>query len=462
MSVFSINLAEMKRAITGLENYEQALEKGYSQVKCVADSLDGDMKTAKAMIDNILWNMRDETAKVRQLKEAGYNIISEIAMTENNLAADEDILSENPFNEFFENISEKIGKFVDELIITPEERVEMENRINELINNNPDIINMSDSEKNELISLYEKLYPKQGNDIDEFLAPLEKNGHDEHIQNIKLLAYTAEEPYKSMFFENIGRFSIKDEPLPEGGSQNYSARDKEIWIDVNGWETNSITRDTYTTFFHECGHAIDDVVILGDATLSDSYRNENNQYLKDILEMDVRNCIRTNVDEYFVSSENNYSELQKMLIKFEVEKAIMNCADFEKYPPTFSNIDVEKCYDTVVYDIRQTVSCTSSDIYGGFTGNTLKTDSAHGAVSEHNGVQSSYWIYEEAGKEGDGTFEPEIESDGSYSYKDSISHEFFADYFAAHMSRDSDELAGVDTQFPEGSIFFEDMVSVMQ
>lgn len=307
--------------------------------------------------------------------------------------------------------------------------------------------------KDNFIKEYELSHPEIGKNMDECLKGIKsKENGEEHIRNIKVLAYTAEEPYRSLFLESVDKVKINTYDLPdEEGSQYYCSG--EVYFRLKDWLYYSdgtprpITSDTYTTFFHEFGHAIDDLEAPGYKFLTDTFVDENGNTLHAVLENNVRETIRDSADDYL--TEMGYTDNEIITIKAEVESAIMNCVDYSnsKYKPIFSSQDVKDCYYAVVSDVKKQISGSSSDVFGGYTGNTLMTNCRHSAI---NG-RSVYWL--KGDFDNTGTFIPDKTADGSNVYTNKQPHEYFAEYMAAQMTRNNRELKGLDAYNDATDVF---------
>ena len=114
---------------------------------------------------------------------------------------------------------------------------------------------LTDEDKIEFVELYEKLYPLDKKKMSSMSSIFENDGYDGYeidLMNIKILAYTAEEPYKSIYLDNISKVTEGDLHY-SGGS--YASGGK-FFVTVDDWDDKSNSA-TYSTFFHETTHCID-------------------------------------------------------------------------------------------------------------------------------------------------------------------------------------------------------------
>lgn len=168
------------------------------------------------------------------------------------------------------------------------------------------LLNTPDPDMDALIDEFEKKHVIVAWLFDLFLESGDNNMlNDDDKRNIKYLTYTAPEPYRSIFLTNLNSFMIGDGDLydkDKKGIAQYKHRTGQDYIDYNYPSCfGSDPRGPYTTFFHECGHCIDDnadaakfwgwdteyfeyysdelgKTNLHDLILYDVYRNENNPY----------------------------------------------------------------------------------------------------------------------------------------------------------------------------------------
>lgn len=454
MADFYINVNQVKNAIKELDEIIKTLNVHSESLRAIRNGLSSTVPQLQKTVDSIIKEISRERQVVCTLKEVGEQIVIEVQKTEYR------IISGDRINKEIKKFLEGVAEYIDDLILTKEEREKIEQEIEKIISENADVTQMSDEEKEHLIDLYEQLYPEQGRNIDSVLEPMVDEGYDDHVQNIKVLAYTAEEPYRSLFLDNVGDVNIID--LDCNTTQNYNHGKGGISLDIDKWEENPpLDSGTYATFFHECSHAIDYQFGEDGTPYTQMYKDSDGNTLNDILENNVREDIANSAEEYLDSV--GYSEEEKAAIKSEVEDAILNCADI-KQPggkPTFSSDDVEDCYDAVVSDLKGNVSGSSSDIYGGLTGNTLRNGSGHTAVrTNEEGEKWSYWTYGTYDSETN-SFVPNTDEDGSLSYKPSIGKEFFAEYMAAYMTGDVDEMKGIEAYSDDTEDYIKDLINTM-
>ncbi len=378
--------------------------------------------------------------------------------------------------------------------LTREEYEEYEVLTAKALTSDP-VLSLTEDEKKRFIELYEKLYPSDADNMQSLVSIFEKAGYagyEEDLINIKVLAYTADEPYKSVYIENISK--VQEGELDYTGWSNTSYG--VFHINLAG-VTGQKTSVTYSTFFHETSHCID--YYLGDEKVfTASYRDGNTGLsLQNALENDVRMRIYNTVNDYFKVNAS-YTMEQQAAIRGYVEDAIMNQVDYLSYGnPDFSMIvdsdplvsenDVNQCYSQVIIDIQGDVVGFSNDIYGGLTGNTLLNPRGerHGAIRRSDGEYRVYWILGgidtdgsdlyimlENGERYDETIdftdqtqwknsdldESVIMSEADVVYKDSIAGEFFANSMEANLCRDPNELKACNFYYQDTIDYFNKML----
>lgn len=381
--------------------------------------------------------------------------------------------------------------------LTREEYEEYEALTAKTLTSDP-VLSLTEEEKKRFIELYEMLYPIDADNMKSIVSIFEKEGYagyEEDLMNIKVLAYTADEPYKSVYIDNIS--TVREGELDYTGWSNAS--NGVFHVNLAG-VTGQKTPATYSTFFHETSHCID-YYLGSEKDFTASYRDGNTDLsLQNVLENDVRTRIYNTVDDYF-KHNSGYTVEQQKAIRAYVEDAIMNQVDYPSYGnPDFAMIagsdplvnekDVNKCYSYVIKDIQNKLVGFANDNYGGLTGNTLLNPRGerHAAIRRDDGKYRVYWISGginsdgsdlyitlENGERHDETIdftdqtqwknsnldESVIMSDADVVYKDSIASEFFANSMAANLCRDSKDLRAYNFYYQDTIDYFEKMLEAM-
>lgn len=312
------------------------------------------------------------------------------------------------------------------------------------------------------------------------------DGWEEDMINIKFLAYSAPEPYKSLYIDNVDKATIGslNEPF------SYASGGK-FYIDISEFSINDAS--SYSKIFHETTHCID----YGMGNVSATYIDKNGNKLVDVLKKDVELRINNEID-LWVANNPGLSDEDVDLIREVVIDSIMNEVDIKQYgKPDLTVIlgtenkkvwvEADDCYDTVVKNIKSQVTGCVSDNYGGFTGNTLRSGKGHQAIRRENGKYRVYWV--EGTIEADGSMlkitldngtsyldpaqyqdlaekarlgsnfdEYLIMSDGEMIYSDNIAMEFLAQEMEAYMTGDPDRIKAFDFYYEDTMDYAEIMI----
>ena len=296
--------------------------------------------------------------------------------------------------------------------------------------------NVPAEEKDKVIRDFERDHAKEVKKLDKFLRSGDSDDlTEDDIRNIKYLIYTAEEPYRSIYLESVSKYKIKT--TNSGGDALYTPGIHKVTYDYPECFGED-PRGPYTTFFHEGGHAIDDLsnvskwlgsdtekfkvhsaaigheVTVREAIEYDVYYNRENKYsITSIAHKIIDNGTsgsRGNVDRVIEafkagnSSGLNKNDLEMYnAVKNEYFRANRGGAEFEAV----------------------------SDIYGAVSNNVLVNGFGH---------PQDYWKGDEtnAGKE------------------------LWAEYFSYHMAGDEESLYNLLRFFPEASkVLDQDRKSVV-
>ncbi len=394
-------------------------------------------------------------------------------------------------------VSDSFAAYLLRRNLSKEEYEEYEALTAKALKSDP-VLSLTAEEKKRFIELYETVYPSDTDNMKSIVSIFENEcyvGRKEDLMNIKVLVYTADEPYKSVYIKNISRV--------KKGDPNYTgypyASNGAFYVNL-AKGADKKTSVTYSEFFHETSHCID-YYLESETGFTVSYRDgDTGLSLQEVLEADVRTRIHNTVDDYFKANSGN-TIMQQEIIRAHVEDAIMNQIDYPSYGnPNFTLIvgtgpfvdpeDVKNCYNYVINDIQKRVVGFAGDNYGGLTGNTLLNPECgrHGAIRKGNGKHRLYWISGMIEEDGSNLYitlengerygeivdftdeeqcknsdldERVIMSEADVVYKDSIVKEFFANSMAANLCRDSDDLKAYDFYYQETTDYFEKMLEAM-
>ena len=264
-----------------------------------------------------------------------------------------------------------------------------------------------------LIEYYETLNPEDKKNMDKLFDGMIKDGNfDNDISNLKFIVYTADEPYKSVFLKYLPDMEIGTHDLPDNGSatQSYSPSKKKMTLDfdnTDGNNTPNITgvnnpRGPYVTFFHECGHAIDDLAMKDSEEKVNRHTSSfeyDGKLFQDVIKEDIHNFI-SEVAEDCIRKDSNFKGLSEREIK-DNSKVIANQMmkagndistlhqdmqnvyndarnEIGYYSFRIRNGKYEHRYKTGnKYNLRGADNGGFSDLLGGITDNTVSGDYNH-------------------------------------------------------------------------------------
>ena len=292
----------------------------------------------------------------------------------------------------------------------------------------------SNTEMDELINRFEKEHPEYAEKFDNLIASDKKKMlTEDDIRRIKYLAYTAEEPYRTIYLETLERYTIGDSNMAEG------AYYRSWYHDINFTYDECFGRDPrgpYTTFFHESGHGIDDLADLskemGDDT--DEFKGHNDGKGRDVT---IREAIEYDV-YYNKNNPHSVTSLAKDIInkgKSGSKGNIDNVIEaFKKGSPDGLNKNDRALYNAVRNAHQNETGRGPSmeavtDVYGGASKNALQNYKKSRMGYTHD---DDYW-----------------------NDQNNTSRELWAEYFSYHMAGDKEALNNLREYFPEAADILE-------
>lgn len=296
---------------------------------------------------------------------------------------------------------------------------------------------ISDADKDKVIEAYENLHPEWKNELDKLLKSGDPNTlSEEEIRDIKYIAYTADEPYRTIYLENIKKYKIGAIGDPDNKGAFYRPSTNKIYFedDDSGFEDDP--RGGYTTFFHESGHAMDN-------NIGDPFTEEFKFYseemgrevtLLEAIEYDVYN----NIEEKIREKTKDDASVERILNAFRYGNDTSNLSPKER-----------EVYDWVVSQYNRELAGerneAACDVYGGMT--NLKIDSKGGYGHRPDkgvSVDDYHYWYDDSGN-----------PTGLQS------KELWAEYFSYCMTGDEEALESLRKHFPEASKILDEMAKAM-
>ena len=290
-------------------------------------------------------------------------------------------------------------------------------RVKKLLEHYKSMDVVSNDDKDEFIRIYEIYNPEKKKKLDNLLSKLT----EEQIREVKYILYTADEPYRSIYLNELESYTIGNVSGSDTGV--FRPFDNTINVDMIKEPTNP--RGPYTTFFHESGHALDYNFYNDGNYYSLTYRNSDGQSLQDVIFEDVRNDIRQTIAKY-TSDEKMQENLLNYLISGK-----NNRGDLTKTEEKILE-NVLKAYKK---DITGMEKEAYSDIYGGATDNAIVGNYAH--------TQKNYW-YDE---------------DGNATGAQAV--ELWAEYYSYCMTDNEEALENLREHFPNAAKFLDEMAESM-
>ena len=293
---------------------------------------------------------------------------------------------------------------------------------------------ISDAEKEKVIRDYEKKHQKEAEIFDKFLDGDDSgNLTKDDIRNIKFLVYTSEEPFISIYLKSLSKYKIKTTNLDKGAyyqpwkhSVSYTYPDS----------FNEDPRGPYTTFFHEGGHAIDDLSDKAKWIGSDTEKFRVHSEAMD-KEVTLREAIEYDV-YYNKDNPHSMTSIANKIIaskKSGSDGNIKDVIDAFKFGNTSKlNKDDLKLYNAVKNEYLRTTGKDEryeavSDVYGGMSNNELRTGYGH---------DTNYW-----------------------KDKSKVGKELWAEYFSYNMAGDTENIRLLVEYFPEASKFLEQYANAL-
>lgn len=288
---------------------------------------------------------------------------------------------------------------------------------NPLANTNP-------NEMDDLIQDFESSHPDQVADLNEFLATGDPNNlTEDDIRNIKYLIYTAPEVYRNIYLNSISKFKMVATDNSDKGAFYTSWKHTITYSYPESFVDDP--RGPYTIFFHESGHAIDD---LSDVVKWLGSDTEKYKYHSDTLDKDMTMHEVIEYDVYY--NENNTHSIMS------IANDIIDCGiggsngnidnvinAFQTGDSSLLSNEDFKLYTAVKEEFTSNVSGATyeavSDVYGGVTNNELRSGYGH---------DTDYW------------------NDSTKAAK-----ELWAEFFSYNMAGDQTNLALLYEYFPEAS-----------
>lgn len=423
MNLFKVNTASMKKIASNLKS-------AASKTSDISNEVDG---------------IAREIRRTNNTYNAIGNRLEQLARSENNSAKNIETLQTSliAICTLYEDTESKIiGNTQDKSLHSiADSATQASNGVNGqqgnlLLKNTPD------ADKDKLIDEYEKNNPYDAKKINEFLKTGVNNKiTEEDIKNIKFLIYSAPEPYKTAYLQNIWKFKIangdNDINAFYSSSLLFGLYGRSVEYDYPDSFADD-PRGPYTTFFHECGHGIDD---LGDQSTPWGYDTQTFKVYSDEMgkEITVKEAIK--YDVYY--NEKNPHSVTSMASSIIDRGGTEAGGDIDAVIKAFQNGNPENLSDknrelydailveqTLYHNNRGAEMESVSDVYGGVSNNALSNGYYH---------RNDYWVDDQ-----------------------NPGRELWAEYFSYNMARDDKALENLKEYFPESYKVLEEYANCYQ
>lgn len=291
--------------------------------------------------------------------------------------------------------------------------------------------------KRQVVEGFEAVHPEIA---ERFNRLLQGKGCEEltmgDILNIKYLAYTAEEPYRSLYLEKLDAYRISD---LYGEEENKSDTFYELGRHITLKYPESFLQDkrgAYTSFFHETGHGTDYYMV---SFYSHRYQYEDPETgekhsLYELIEEDVYE----NVREHIRACDGSLTE-------DEVEQVLASIQyggseeDLTTERTQEARVKVLATYDTELAGPTMSAVC---DVYGGITNQNISSRQGYGHGREE-GKPFLYWY------------------DASGHPTNRQSSELWTEYFSFQMTGNEEALEQIRAYYPRASEAMDAMTEEM-
>lgn len=232
--------------------------------------------------------------------------------------------------------------------------------------------------KEAFIENYEAEHPRVRKKMNKAFAEMAKT-HKADVDNIKYIVYSAEEPYRSLFTDNVG--DVKICKTDEGSSYNDSGKIYINWD--NPLKMADDPRGPYEGFFHEYGHFLDDKYHIGIKYTSDAFETSSGLTLEQSIKKDVQAATERKIREMYPDlSDKEVADIRNRLTK----------GNLPGYKSDDSDDIIEaakKVQDEICNDLSSPFSNGVSDTYDSATnylrGDTNKNCIPYGLQSGNTG-----------------------------------------------------------------------------
>lgn len=311
-----------------------------------------------------------------------------------------------------------ISRYITEYFNLYHIYIDWEERLENLLEKYRSQGTITDQDKDEFIRIYEIYNVETKKRLDNLLSKLT----EEQIREVKYILYTADEPYRSIYLNELESYTIGNVSGSDTGF--FRPFDNTINVAMIAEPTNP--RGPYTTFFHESGHALDYNFYNDGNFYSLTYRNSEGQSLMDVIYEDVRNDVRKTIARYTKDKNTQEDLLNYIMGAGSID--VNTLSEKEKQLLQY----IQAYYKKDMYG-AQNESC--SDVYGGVTNNIISGQYGHWS--------DTYWYDSKGNPTG------------------SQAKELWAEYYSYCMTGNEEALENLREHFPNAAKFLDEMAESM-
>lgn len=301
------------------------------------------------------------------------------------------------------------------------------------------------------VSAFETVHPEIAKDMDEFFEPFTDIGRATEVGELKFYAYTADEPYRSIFLYGVqkGKFKIGSTDLAPDIACHYNPDKHTVNFRENFWDDKS---GFAYVFYHECGHAVDDM-LYGNRWFSDldsfsqNLCDEDGNSLDTMLRRDLDTLLDTLITEDMIPDEETRTKLRGVILSGDPDKADALDQTEKALLESIQN----QFHSSAMGPNR----ITRSDTIGGLTNNILVGGYSHPTYKDdEETILRGYW-YEVDKKRN--VYKRDANGELISTHYQEL--EFFADNFSYNMTRNQIRFDSLQETFPEASQFVDEMLN---
>lgn len=303
-------------------------------------------------------------------------------------------------------------------------------------------VNYMDKEKmQEYVQMYEILHPEDGEKLDHIFES-DQVLTDDDKRKIKYIAYTAEEPYRTVYFKYLDQYEIGT--IGEEDGACYKPATNMIYFKDEKTAFSQDARGPYTTWFHESGHATDSNAEEGSDFYCYNYKIYLEAFggevtLQEVIYDDVYQNVRETI-EYYAREVEELSRVEMILDTFRYGEDESQLTEAEMQ----IRKSVIEYYDD---DLNGVVNEAACDVYGGVT--NLEIGRVPGGYGHRPGMkdESGDWLSDEEYQEAVDAYRYWYDEEGNATFAQS--KELVAEYFSYHMTGNVAALESLEEHFPQ-------------